>query len=72
MYSDRKFNKLDCGCIIHKTDLYIDFCPKHKSADDMYKALKVCREQLGKAPYAFKYGNGIELVDKVLKEAEGK
>ena len=36
---------LKCGCVIRQTntilDFWIDYCPLHKSAPDLYEALKI-------------------------------
>jgi hypothetical protein len=47
--TDKEVNRMDCGCIIfertstmweRETRTFVQYCPKHKAAEDMYEALK--------------------------------
>lgn len=63
----------DCGCqvyrIMHsKPNLYrIQYCPLHKSAPDLYEALKVAHRELLHAQWE----DGLDKIEEALAKAEG-
>ena len=78
-----------CGCGIRcgsADDLFIDYCPKHKTASDMYELLKTIsampRSHIGhwdkegtagaNCPVCIKQSKALGAVGKVLAKAEGK
>jgi len=60
----------DCGCkIIQEGDVWvrIEYCPKHKAAPDMYKALKAAHRELLHAQWE----DGLDIIEQALALADG-
>ena len=62
--------ELRCGCVIRRNDTildyWVDYCPLHKSASDLYEALNLAFSDLAEN------GRITEPIEQVMKEAIAK
>ena len=64
----------DCGCVISQDRygiLSLEYCPKHKTAPDMYEILNKVRQHFGHTIITYEESQLVNAIDEVLAKIEG-
>ncbi len=65
---------LPCGCRIKREHgiIYLEYCPKHAAAPDMYEALKAIISAVEKGKSVSAFVPALKAAKEALAKAEGK